>query len=107
MKRELIEKVVEQAAEMNIISLEDCTLTKEERKDEIVGVIKECIEKENKKVVEDLVNGFSEFIFEAAAYTRLDDSTGEQRPLTLEEMAVIIYSEFWDFQGKIHEIINE
>lgn len=107
MKREMIEKVVEKAVECNFISLEDCSLSKDERKQEIIEVIKCDIDQENKKAIEALVNGFSDFIFEVAGYTTTDTSTGEQRPLTTEEMAETIYGEFWRIEGEISEIINE
>lgn len=107
MKREMIEKVVEKAVECNFISLEDYSLSKDERKQEIIEVIECEIDRENKKVIEDLVNGFSDYIFEVAKYTTADESTGEQRPYTTEEMAELIYGEFWRIEGEISEIINE
>lgn len=107
MKRELIKRVVEHAVERNIISLEDCALTKEERQVEIVEVIKDSIEEANKMAIEALVNGFGEFIFEVAEYTTLDNSTGEQRHLTLDEMAHCIHGEYWRIRCEVDDIINE
>lgn len=107
MKRELIEKVVEKAVECNFVSLEDCSLSKYERKQEIIEVIKRDIDEENKKAIEALINEFGEYIIEAAKYTTTDDSTGEKGPITTEEMAELIYGEYWRVQGEIGEIINE
>ncbi|MBP3888570.1 MAG: hypothetical protein J6F30_13165 [Cellulosilyticum sp.] len=107
MKREVIEKVVEKAVECNFISLNDCTLSEDERKQEIIEVIKRDIDEENKKAIEAIVNEFGDYVLEAAKYTTTDDSTGEQRPLTTEEMAELIYGEYWRIQGEISEVINE
>lgn len=107
MKRELIEKIVKVAAERNIVILNEFNISEEERFEEIVTVIQEGIEEENKKSIESFVNGFSEYILEAAKCTTEDDSTGEQRPLTSEEIAETIYSEYWRVQGEIDEIMNE
>lgn len=107
MKREVIEKIVEKAVECNFISLSDCSLSKDERKQEIIEVIKRDIDEENKKAIEALVNEFGEYILEAAEYTTTDDSTGEKRPITTVELAELIYGEYWRVQGEISEIINE
>ena len=107
MKREMIEKVVEKAVECNFVSLEDCSLSKDERKQEIIEVIKRDIDEENKKAIEALTNEFGEYILEVAECTTKDNSTGEQRPLTAAEMAGLIYGGYWRVQGEISEVINE
>ena len=107
MKREMIEKVVEKAVECNFISLKDCTLSENERKQEIIEVIKCDIDEQNKKAIETLVNGFSDYIFKVAGYTTTKDSAGEQRPLTTEEMAEFIHGEYWRIQAEIDEILSE
>ncbi|QEH68686.1 hypothetical protein [Cellulosilyticum sp. WCF-2] len=107
MKREMIEKVVRVAVERNIVTLNGFNIPEEERFEEIVAVIQEGIKEKNKKSIEAFVNGFSEYILETAKCTTEDDSTGEQRPLTSEEIAETIYSEYWRVQGEIDDILSE
>lgn len=107
MKRESIEKVVEKAVECNFISLEDCSLSKDERKQEIIEVIERDIDEENKKAIKALINDFGDFIMNAKSVTTFDEVTGEQRSLTANEVVDIIQCEYFGIQELMDEILSE
>ena len=107
MRREMIEKVVRKAAELNVIDLNDCTLTSNERHEEIVSVLQNEIDKDNKLAIESLLEGFTEFVMNLKESTVKDEETGEQRPLNIDEIIEVTISEFCSIYEGIDELLNE
>lgn len=103
----MIDKVVRKAVGVNIISLDDCTLTPNERHEEIVSVIQNEIDKENRLAIESLLERFTDSVMNLKESTVKDEETGEQRPLNIDEVIEITISEFCSIQDEIDELLNE
>lgn len=105
MKREAIRKVVEVAVERNFITLNTVSHDEAECVNEIVTCISDGIEERNKKAIECLTDVFLETIRQMPSCTTKGEN-GEQRPLTSQEIAEWIESDFMALLADIDEILE-